>query len=72
MSVPFSKTFIMPEASLNPGVSITTRSGHTAVWGISPRMNIGNNWSRPLSPNMMNFPKWFVDQERGQGHLTSN
>ena len=57
----------MPEASLNPGVSITTRSGHTAAWGISPLMNIGNNWSRLRSPDMINFPKRLVDQKRGQG-----
>ena len=63
----FSKTFIMPEASLNPGVSITTRSDHTVAWGISPLMNIGNNWSRLRSPDMINFPKRLVDQKRGQG-----
>ena len=65
---PCSTTFIMPEPSLNPGVSITTRSGHTAAWGISPLMNIGNNWSRLRSPDMINFPKRLVDQNRGQGH----
>ena len=57
----------MPGPSLNPGVSITTRSGHTAAWGISPLMNIGNNWSRLRSPDMINFPKRLVDQKRGQG-----
>ena len=65
---PCSTTFIMPGLSLNLGFSITTRSGHTAVWGISPRMNIGNNWSRLPSPDMMNLPKRFVVQERGEGH----
>ena len=30
-------------------------------------MNIGNNWSRLRSPDMINFPKRLVDQKRGQG-----
>ena len=64
---PCSTTVIMPGPSLNPGVSITTRRGHIAAWGISPLMNIGNNWSRLRSPDMINFPKRLVDQKRGQG-----
>ena len=59
----------MPGPSLNPGVSIITRSGHTVAWGISPLMNIGNNWSRLRSPDMINFPKRLVDQKRGQGQV---
>ena len=34
--------------------------------GISPRMNIGSNWSGLPSPDMMNLPKRFVAQERGE------
>ena len=49
------------------GINITTRNGHTAVWDISPPMNIGSNWSKLCSPDMINFPKRFVDQESGQG-----
>ena len=28
-------------------------------------MNIGNNWSRLRSPDMINFPKRLVDQKKG-------
>ena len=33
-------------------------------------MNIGSNWSGLPSPDMMNLPKRFVAQERGEGHIS--
>ena len=53
------------------GETTTTIYSHTAAWGISPLMNIGNNWSRLRSPDKPKFAEtlaWFL----GKDHLARN